>query len=94
MQAVDESFTKGLSRFLFKGDAPFGLDLAAININRGRDWALRSYNDYLTVIGFKKVEDFSLYGPEVRFLVIFFVFFLKFTEFLDWISFSKRIQTS
>lgn len=65
MQSVDESFTKGLSRFLFKGDAPFGLDLAAININRGKDWALRSYNDYLSVIGFKKVTDFSLYGPEV-----------------------------
>ncbi|XP_063704603.1 chorion peroxidase [Culicoides brevitarsis] len=65
MQSVDESFTKGLSRFLFKGDAPFGLDLASININRGRDWGLRSYNDYLSVIGFKKVDDFSLYGPDV-----------------------------
>lgn len=50
---------------MFKGDAPFGLDLAAININRAKDWALRPYNDYLSVIGFKKVTDFSLYGPEV-----------------------------
>lgn len=67
MQAADDSFTMGLSRFLFKGDAPFGLDLMSINMQRGRDWALRSYNDYLSVIGFKKVDSFDLYGPEVTF---------------------------
>lgn len=65
MQGVDESVTRGLSNFLFKGDAPFGLDLISLNIQRGRDWALRPYNDYLSAIGFQKVRNFEHYGPIV-----------------------------
>lgn len=67
MQGVDESVTRGLSNFLFKGDAPFGLDLVSLNIQRGRDWALRPYNDYLSAIGFQKVRNFEHYGPVVSY---------------------------
>ncbi|XP_064556463.1 chorion peroxidase [Drosophila montana] len=59
MQQVDSSITHGLSRFLFRGHSPFGLDLAAINIQRGRDQGLRSYNDYLEVMGAPKLKNFG-----------------------------------
>lgn len=58
MQRVDSSLTHGLTRFLFRGHNPFGLDLAALNIQRGRDEALRTYNEYLEVIGRPKITSF------------------------------------
>lgn len=52
-----------LSRFMFKGNNPFGLDLAALNIQRGRDHALRPYNDYVELIGNVIIRDFSQLAP-------------------------------
>lgn len=54
-----------LSRFLFRAGNPFGLDLISLNIQRGRDEALRQYNDYLVVNGRKPIEDFHELGPIV-----------------------------
>lgn len=54
-----------MSRFLFRGNNPFGLDLAAINIQRGRDHAIRPYNDYLEVSGHSRVARFEDFGPEL-----------------------------
>lgn len=51
-----------LSRFLFRAGNPFGLDLVSLNIQRGRDEALRPYNDYLAVNGRKPIEDFHELG--------------------------------
>ncbi|KAH8248259.1 hypothetical protein KR038_009704 [Drosophila bunnanda] len=65
MQQVDSSISQGLSRFLFRGDNPFGLDLAAINIQRGRDQGLRSYNDYLELMGTAKLHSFQQFPSEV-----------------------------
>ncbi|EDV91128.1 GH17282 [Drosophila grimshawi] len=65
MQQIDSSITQGLSRFLFRGDSPFGLDLAAINIQRGRDQGLRCYNDYLEVMGAPKLRNFDQFPKEV-----------------------------
>ncbi|ALC46682.1 Pxt, partial [Drosophila busckii] len=65
MQQVDSSISHGLSRFLFRGDSPFGLDLAAINIQRGRDQGLRSYNDYLELTGAPKLRSFSQFPNEI-----------------------------
>ena len=48
---------------MFRGGNPFGLDLVSLNIQRGRDEALRPYNDYLAVSGRKVVEDFHELGP-------------------------------
>ncbi|XP_055903561.1 chorion peroxidase [Eupeodes corollae] len=65
MQKVDGSITHGLSRFLFRGANPFGLDLAALNIQRGRDHALRSYNHYLHASGQRIIHSFSQFSPDV-----------------------------
>lgn len=65
MQKVDNSLTHGLTRFLFRGENPFGLDLAALNIQRGRDEALRSYNDYLELNGQRKITSFNQFSPEI-----------------------------
>lgn len=50
---------------MFRAGNPFGLDLVSLNIQRGRDEALRPYNDYLAVSGRKPVEDFHELGPEL-----------------------------
>ncbi|XP_073819584.1 chorion peroxidase [Musca autumnalis] len=65
MQRVDSAITQGLSRFLFRGHNPFGLDLAAFNIQRGRDQGLRTYNDYMEVMGHRRIQSFSQLPPEV-----------------------------
>lgn len=41
MQVADNAVTSGLSKFLFRAGSPFGLDLISLNIQRGRDEALR-----------------------------------------------------
>lgn len=54
-----------MSRYLFRGNNPFGLDLAAINIQRGRDHAIRPYNDYVEVSGHRRIASFDEFGAEV-----------------------------
>lgn len=66
-----------LSKFLFRGSNPFGLDLASINVLRGRDHGIRPYNDYVEVTGHRKVTSFDEFGPGVSlFLQFVFVFFI------------------
>lgn len=73
-----------LSKFLFKGSNPFGLDLASINVLRGRDHGIRPYNDYVEVTGHRKVTSFDEFGPGVSLFisVFFFVNFQKSNPYL------------
>ncbi|CAB3235173.1 unnamed protein product [Arctia plantaginis] len=63
MQTVDPFVTEGLTRYMFHGGNPYGIDLASINIQRGRDHGVRSYNDYRRLIGLQpylEFQEFSL----------------------------------
>lgn len=51
---------------MFRAGNPFGVDLAAINIQRGRDHGLRPYNDYRELVGQPRIKSFDEFGPEVR----------------------------
>uniref|UniRef100_A0A182QE50 Chorion peroxidase n=1 Tax=Anopheles farauti TaxID=69004 RepID=A0A182QE50_9DIPT len=62
-QQLDDSITFGLTRLLFAGRNPFGSDLASLNIQRGRDHALRPYNDYREWAGLERVKSFEQFGP-------------------------------
>ncbi|XP_050081805.1 chorion peroxidase [Anopheles aquasalis] len=61
-QQVDDSITHGLTRLLFAGHHPFGSDLASLNIQRGRDHALRPYNDYREWAGLPRITSFEQFG--------------------------------
>lgn len=50
---------------MFNAGNPFGLDLIALNVQRGRDEALRPYNDYLALAGRKVVENFHEFPFEI-----------------------------
>ncbi|XP_060802198.1 chorion peroxidase [Amyelois transitella] len=63
MQSVDPFVSEGLTRYLFHGGNPFGLDLASINIQRGRDYGIRSYNEYRRLIGLPPFVDFKQFPP-------------------------------
>ncbi|CAG5033888.1 unnamed protein product [Parnassius apollo] len=63
MQSVDPFVTEGLTQYMFRGVNPFGLDLAAINIQRGRDYGVRSYNHYRRLCGLEPFTDFKQYSP-------------------------------
>lgn len=51
---------------MFRGGNPFGVDLASINIQRGRDHGLRPYNDYRELIGLPRLTSFEELSQEVN----------------------------
>lgn len=54
---------------MFRGGNPYGVDLASINIQRGRDHGLRPYNDYRELTGLPRITDFNEFGSEVRIII-------------------------
>ncbi len=57
--AVDTMVVDGVRNFLFGLPGNGGFDLAALNIQRGRDHGLADYNQVRTEIGLGAVSDFS-----------------------------------
>lgn len=50
---------------MFRGTNPYGLDLASINIQRGRDYGVRSYNSYRRLCGLQPFESFEQFPQSV-----------------------------
>lgn len=57
-QKVDAKVVESLRSFLFGAPPNAGLDLVALNIQRGRDHGLADYNAYRTAFGIKPAIDF------------------------------------
>lgn len=58
-EAVDPMVVDSLRNALFGPPGSGGLDLAALNIQRGRDHGLPSYNDMRESMGLPRIESFS-----------------------------------
>ncbi len=58
-QTFDHMIVDDLRNFLFGPPGGGGFDLAALNIQRGRDRGLPSYNDVREAVGLKRVKKFS-----------------------------------
>lgn len=58
-QEVDPQIVDGLRNFLFGPPGAGGLDLASLNIQRGRDHGLADYNDTRAAYGLPKVKTFA-----------------------------------
>jgi hypothetical protein len=58
-QELDAQVIDGLRSFLFGPPGAGGLDLASLNIQRGRDHGLPTYNEYRAFFGKEPAADFS-----------------------------------
>ena len=58
-QEVDTKVVSGLRNFLFGQPGQGGLDLAALNIQRGRDHGLADYNTTRAAYGLPRVQSFA-----------------------------------
>jgi hypothetical protein len=59
MQEIDTKIVDPLRDFLFGAPGDGGLDLASLNIQRGRDNGLASYNDTRAALGLKPAKTFA-----------------------------------
>ena len=58
-QSLDNKVIQDIRNFLFGAPGDGGLDLASLNIQRGRDHGLPSYNDMREAMGLKRYESIS-----------------------------------
>ncbi|KAJ3627107.1 hypothetical protein MTP99_014513 [Tenebrio molitor] len=65
IQQVDHNLDEALTRYMFRAGNPFGIDLASLNIQRGRDHGLRPYNDYRELVGLPRLKHFEELSPEL-----------------------------
>ncbi|XP_043217352.1 peroxidase-like [Amphibalanus amphitrite] len=61
----DNAFSKELLGRLFQFEGLFGMDLVALNIQRGRDHGIPSYNQLREICGMKKAQTWSDLATEI-----------------------------
>ncbi|XP_075148302.1 peroxidase-like [Haematobia irritans] len=65
---ADDNLDKEIKYYLDRnGVEQFGVDLKAVDIQRGRDFALASYNDYREYCGLRRAYRWSGFGMEISF---------------------------
>ncbi|MGH6645220.1 MAG: peroxidase family protein, partial [Bradyrhizobium sp.] len=64
-EEIDTKIVDGLRNFLFGPPGAGGLDLASLNIQRGRDHGLSDYNSTRAAIGLPKVTSFAQITDDV-----------------------------
>jgi len=64
-QAVDNKVIQDLRNFLFGAPGDGGLDLPSLNIQRGRDHGLPSYNDMRVAMGLERYTSFDQIAADV-----------------------------
>ena len=74
MQQMDHLFTQQIQNHLFRpSNSTFGLDLVALNIQRGRDHGIPSYNSFRAACKLPTIESFpaliNVMPPEVALLL-------------------------
>nr|CAD7410715.1 unnamed protein product [Timema cristinae] len=62
---IQQYFTSEITRYLFRNGKETGQDLRAIDIQRGRDHGLASYNDYRHYCGLHRADKFSDFGDYI-----------------------------
>ena len=65
-EEIDTKVVDDVRNFLFGAPGQGGLDLASLNIQRGRDHGLPDYNDMRAAYGLKKVTSFAQITPDVE----------------------------
>jgi peroxidase len=61
-QKFDNIFTEQVTNHLFQAkNHSFGMDLVALNIQRGRDHGIPGYNEFREICGLKRVEEFDYF---------------------------------
>lgn len=66
-QKCDRNFVKQIRDKLFAKNAKFGLDLVALNVQRGRDHGLPSYTEFRELCGFGKVKKYKDLKKDISF---------------------------